>query len=306
MSLAVVSHPACERYSLPAPYPDQPGRLDAVNDQLIASGLDPLVRHVEAKAATDAQITALHAPQYLADLARNLPESGWSALDRDTLLVPGSLEAARGAAGAALRAAELAMSGEAEAAFALTRPPGHHAGTSTAGGFCLLNHVAIAAHHARRNLNAERIAIVDFDAHHGDGTEGLVADCPEVRFFSLYQEGGFGAPAGPAPANSSRIPLPVRCTGIELDALARDTLFPALNSFQPDLLLFSAGFDGHRDEDLSDLRLSEGDFSRLVTECRAASGTAVPPPTGLVLEGGYIPDVLGRCVTAVIKGLLTP
>ncbi|KPV40260.1 hypothetical protein AN478_09115 [Thiohalorhabdus denitrificans] len=306
MTVALVTHPACAEYVLPPLYPDQPARLDAISDQLIASGLEPLLRGVEAPAASDDQITAVHAADYLARLEHSLPVEGWQPLDVDTLLAPGSLAAARGAAGAALRAMELTLQGEAEAAFALTRPPGHHAGGSSARGFCLLNHAVLAAQHARIHQGAERVAIVDFDAHHGDGTESLVAEVPGLLFLSLYQDGGFGAPTGTGPGNALRLPLAPRATGTDLRAVAQDRLLPALEGFRPDLLLFSAGFDGHAEEDLSDLRLLERDYAWLVRACRAASAADGPPPTALVLEGGYVPRVLGRCVTEVIRGLLGP
>ncbi|MFP4615640.1 MAG: histone deacetylase family protein [Thiohalorhabdus sp.] len=306
MTVALVTHPACAEYTLPPLYPDQPARLDAISDQLIASGLEPLLRGVEAAAATDDRITAVHAPEYLARLEHSLPQEGWTPLDGDTLLAPRSLAAARGAAGAALRAMELTLAGEVEAAFALTRPPGHHAGRASARGFCLLNHAALAARHALRHPGTDRVAIVDFDAHHGDGTESLVWEEPGLLFLSLFQEGGFGAPSGTGPGNAVRLPLPPRATGRELRALARQRLLPALEGFRPDLLLFSAGFDGHAEEDLADLRLLERDYAWLVRACRAAAGADGPPPTALVLEGGYVPRVLGRCVTEVVRALLGP
>ena len=191
MAITLFNHPACGTYDLPAPYPDRARRLTAVEDRLIAAGLDPLLIHRQAEAAAPAQLATAHTAAYLNDLAAREPAAGVAALDTDTLLVPGILAAARGAAGAALAGVEAVAAG-AGSAFALTRPPGHHAFRDRAGGFCLINHAALAAFRARAR-GIERVAVVDFDAHHGDGTEALVAADPGIRLFSLYEAAGFHA-----------------------------------------------------------------------------------------------------------------
>jgi acetoin utilization deacetylase AcuC-like enzyme len=303
MAVTLFTHPACGGYDLPAPYPDRARRLTAVADRLIAAGLDPLVVHRQAEAAGAAALGVVHSADYLAGLAAREPARGAAALDTDTLLVPGILAAARGAAGAALAGAEAVLAGRGSA-FALTRPPGHHACRDRAGGFCLINHAALAALHAR-GQGIQRVAVVDFDAHHGDGSEALVAADAGVRLFSLYEAAGFHAPdPGAGPGDSLRLALPHGGDGGDLQAAVTGDLLPALTAFAPELLVVSAGFDGHREDDLSDLRLSEGDYAWLTQRLL----TAVAPTAGrrglFVLEGGYAPEALGRSVAAVVDTLV--
>ena len=302
MALTLITADACRQYDLPAPYPDRARRLTAIEDQLIAAGLDGLLLRREADEAEESALTGIHDGGYLADIADREPAAGWAVLDGDTLLVPGILKAARHAAGAALAGVDTALEGG--KAFALTRPPGHHAHRSAAGGFCLINHAALAAVRAR-NLGAGRVAVIDFDAHHGDGTEALVADDPGIRLFSLYEADGFRAPApGAGPGGSLRLALPHGGDGADLRRAAEDRLFPALAAFRPDLLVVSAGFDGHREDDLSDLALVEGDFAWLAAALEGEGGNAAERGTVFLLEGGYAPAALGRSVASVISALL--
>ena len=302
MALTLIAPEACQAYDLPAPLPDRSRRLTAIDDQLIASGLDPLVPRYSASEATNTTLAQIHDPGYLADLAAREPASGSAWLDGDTLMVPGMLSAARHAAGAALTGVDFALKGG--TAFVLTRPPGHHAHANAPGGFCLINHAALAAVTARTR-GAGRVAVVDFDAHHGDGTEAIVASDPGIRLFSLYEAGGFGAPpAGSGPRDSLRLALPHRGNGNDLKRAWEQHLQPGLSAFRPELMVVSAGFDGHREDDLSDLKLTEGDFAWLAGRIRGAIEAHNGKGMVLILEGGYVPAALGRSVASVVSALL--
>lgn len=302
MALTLIAPEACRAYDLPFPLPDRARRLTAIEDQLIASGLDPLLPRHAASPADDADLTRVHDPGYLADLADREPASGSVWLDGDTCLVPGILSAARYAAGAALAGVDTALNGS--TAFALTRPPGHHARADAAAGFCLLNQAALAAI-AARDRGVARVTIVDFDAHHGDGTEALVAADPGIRLLSLYETGGFKAPEpGAGPGDSLRLALPHRGDGNDLKRAWEGHMQPALEAFRPGLVVVSAGFDGHREDDLSDLRLTEEDFAWLARAIQAAAPTKEGIGMVVLLEGGYAPAALGRSVAKVVSALL--
>jgi acetoin utilization deacetylase AcuC-like enzyme len=299
MPPALISHPLFREYRLPEIHPDQPRRIEAVEDRLIASGLDLLIQPFEAPEVDPALLRRVHRPEYLAGLVESIPAEGWTALDGDTWLTAGAWQAAHRASGGAALGVDLVLEGTTDTAFVLGRPPGHHARAERAGGFCLLNHIGVAVARAReRGLG--RIAVLDFDAHLGDGTESLVGGAPDVRMYSLYQQGGFGAPQeGPA-GNIRRLPLPPRAEGGALREGVEGVFLGDLAAFRPEILLISAGFDGHREDDLSDLRLVEGDYAWLVRRLFEVSGA----PTVFSLEGGYEPAALGRSVHAVFHTLL--
>jgi len=299
MSIALIASPAFTAYRLPVFHPDQPRRIEAVQDRLIASGLDPLLRPFDAPRVAPELLERVHEGAYLAELEARTPGEGWISLDGDTWLAPGSLEAAYRASGAAALGVDLTLAGTVHGAFALGRPPGHHAHAGHAEGFCLLNHIAVAAARAREH-GLNRIAIVDFDAHSGDGTESLVADAPDIRMYSLYQKGGFGAPTAPPAENLRRLPLPPGAGGEALRQGVERDFLGDLATFQPEIMLVSAGFDGHREDDLSDLRLVEEDYAWLVRRLCEVSGG----PKVFSLEGGYEPAALARSVHATLHTLL--
>jgi acetoin utilization deacetylase AcuC-like enzyme len=299
MSIALITSPAFTAYRLPVFHPDQPRRLEAVQDRLIASGLDPLLRPFDAPRVAADLLARVHEADYLAGLEAKTPGEGWISLDGDTWLAPGILEAAYRASGAAALGVDLTLAGTVHGAFALGRPPGHHAHADHAAGFCLLNHIAVAAARAREH-GLRRIAIVDFDAHCGDGTESLVAGSPDIRMYSLYQEGGFGSPAAPPAENIRRLPLPPRAEGETFRQGVEGYFLGDLAEFRPEVMLISAGFDGHREDDLSDLRLVEGDYAWLVRRLSEVSGC----PKVFSLEGGYEPAALARSVHAALHTLL--
>jgi acetoin utilization deacetylase AcuC-like enzyme len=305
MATAYITHPACALHEMGSVHPESPARLDAINDQLVADGTLPLLRHYEAPAATEAQLTRVHTPEYLRYLHLVSPRDGYYRLDADTLLNPHSLEAAYRAAGAAVLGVELVVSGEVENAFCAVRPPGHHAQASQAMGFCIFNNIAIGTAHALEHLGIERVAIVDFDVHHGNGTEVRFRDDPRVLLCSLYEHPLYpNTPVDTSRSNIVHVPLPAGTYSEEYQQAFNQKVLPAVDSFAPQLIMMSAGFDSHFEDDLGHMNLLESDYFWLTREVvklaqRHAQGRVVS-----TLEGGYHLPALGRSVAAHIRGLL--
>ena len=305
MTLALISHPQCLLHEMGQYHPEQPARLNAISDRLIACGLESVLRHHEAPEATRAQLEACHDREYVDSIFNATPTEGLAWLDGDTAMNPHSLRAALRAAGAAVLAVDLVMTGRASAAFCAVRPPGHHAERARAMGFCLFNNVAVGACHALEIHGIERVAIVDFDVHHGNGTEDIVSGDERILFCSTFQHPFYpGTGAGPTAANVVNTPLPAGTDGRGFrEAVSRDWL-PRLAAFAPELILVSAGFDAHRADDMARLNLVEDDYA-WVTHCiraqaeRTARGRVVS-----TLEGGYELHALARSVEAHLKALL--
>jgi acetoin utilization deacetylase AcuC-like enzyme len=299
----ILTHPDCARHRPPQGHPERPERYAAV-----MAGLDGLdLPREEAQEATDEDLADLHPPSYLDALRRAEPASGEVALDADTWLSPGSLRAARLGAGAALRAVDAVMGGEHAKAFVATRPPGHHALAATPMGFCLFGNVALAARRALDRHGAERVAIVDFDVHHGNGTQALVEDDPRILFVSSHQYPfwpGSGAASHTGPHGTVlNLPLEAGTGSARFRRLIGDHVLPRLDAHRPDLVLISAGFDAHKDDPLGGLALETEDFGWITTALcdvaeRHAHGRVVS-----VLEGGYDLDALRDGVRAHVAAL---
>lgn len=286
-------------------HPEQPARLAAIDAALTDAGLWQRIERREAPLAdTDALVRA-HDRGYVDELFARSPTEGMFVIDPDTLMMPATLAAARRGSGAAMAAVDGVLAGELDAAFCATRPPGHHAERATAMGFCFFNHVAVAALHALEVHGLERVAICDFDVHHGNGTEDIVADDPRILFCSTFQHPFYPGKAGPSvPGRRINCPLPAGSDGADLRASVENEWLPALEESSPQLLLVSAGFDGHADDPLADLRYAEADFAwvtrRLVRVARAHAGGRLVAQ----LEGGYDLAALGRSVVAHLEVLL--
>jgi acetoin utilization deacetylase AcuC-like enzyme len=288
-----------------AAHPERADRVAAVLRGIDEAGLGDGIVRVEGRQATLTELGRVHHPDYLLALAE-LAEAGGGDIDPDTLVSAGSWRTASWAAGTVLAAVEALERGEADAAFVATRPPGHHATATRAMGFCLLDNVAVAA--AALAEQGERVLIVDWDAHHGNGTQDIFWDDPRVLVASFHQwptypgSGGAWEVGGPAARGLTlNVPLPAGATGDVALAALDEVITPAAEAFDPTWVLVSAGYDGHRDDPLVDLALSAGDFADLASRV----GALAPRPGRLVavLEGGYALDALARSAGATAAAL---
>lgn len=307
MTTYYLTHPDCLSHVTPPGHPERVDRLHAISRALSAPAFDTLIREEAPKAPVEA-IAAVHPTAYIDKVRAAVPEDGWASLDGDTHLSPGSFDAALRAAGGNVRAVDLVMSGMARNAFVAGRPPGHHAETQTAMGFCLFGNVVIAARHAMAAHGLSRVAIVDFDVHHGNGTQDLVWDDKNIFFVSshqvpLYPGSGHRHEVG-AHGQILNLPLEPNTDGPTFRRLYEQIVFPALDTFAPELVLISAGFDAHRNDPLANINLVEDDFAwitdRLCDIADAHCGGRVVS----TLEGGYDLDGLANSVAAHVGVLI--
>ena len=304
MQTAYLTHPACLKHEMGADHPESPFRIQAIEDQLIASGLMPYLARFDAPEITREQLLRVHDEAYIESLYAISPKSGLVYLDGDTAMNPYTLKAALHAAGAAVYAVDLVMQGRVENAFCNIRPPGHHAGKAAAAGFCLFNNVALAAMHALTTHGLQRVAIADFDVHHGNGTEDIFHDDGRVMLCSTFRHPYYPY-KGAASGNDHMInvPLAAGANGEEFRAKVIEHWLPALVRFQPQLLLISAGFDAHREDDMGGLALREADYIWVTDRIKEIANQYANKCIVSVLEGGYALSALGRCAAAHIKAL---
>ena len=302
MVTALITHKACYDHVTPQGHPEQVARLDAVLGAL--GGMDLL--RVDAPLAADDDLMRAHPKGYVDTIKAAAPSEGWRSLDADTHMSIGTLEAAYRAAGGVVKAVDLVMAGEAGNAFAAVRPPGHHAERETAMGFCFFGSVAVAAKHALEFHGLKRVAILDFDVHHGNGTQDLVEEDARILFCSSHQMPlfpGTGAAHETGVGNIVNVPLPDGCGSAKFRAAWEREVFPRVDAFKPELLLISAGFDAHADDPLAGMMLHEDDFTWITGKlCDLAdkhcSGRVVS-----ALEGGYDLEALGRSARAHVDTL---
>ncbi|MEW6765353.1 MAG: histone deacetylase family protein [Pseudomonadota bacterium] len=305
MNLAYITHPTCLLHGNGPHHPENAGRIEAIQDQLIATGLDPWLVHLEAPQATRADLLLAHDERLVDLLFREAPKEGVVSLDGDTAMNPYSLPAALHAAGSGLRAVDWVLEQSGRRAFCAIRPPGHHASRTRSAGFCIFNNIAIAALHALERHGLERVAIVDFDVHHGDGTEDIVAGDERILFCSSFQHPFYpytGIP--PKASNCLPVPLSAGTTGTQWRAAVSAAWFTALRDHAPQLVLISAGFDAHRDDDMSLLGLVEDDYAWISRELLELAETSAHGRIVSMLEGGYEPHALSRSVARHIRALM--
>ncbi len=285
-------------------HPECPERLSAIEDQLIASGIGQHLLRFDAPLATDEQLARVHPPEYLSAIRDVAPEEGIVHLDPDTAMNPHSLQAALRAAGAGVKAVDLVLAREVGTAFCAVRPPGHHACRARPMGFCIFNNVAVAARHAIVEHGLERVAIIDFDVHHGNGTEDIFSDDPNVLMVSTFQHPFYPYSGTEAPArNMVNVPLPAGAGSREFRQAVEDAWVPALDEFSPQLVIFSAGFDAHVEDDMALLRLVDGDYAWATQQVRAIAERHAEGRIVSMLEGGYSLSALGRAAVQHIRVL---
>jgi len=305
MTIAFISHAACKLHKMGEHHPEQPSRLDAINNRMIASGLDMVLYQHDAPKATRQQLLLVHDEAYVDMVFDASPTEGLAWLDGDTAMNPYTLDAALHAAGAAVLGVDLVMQDKVQQVFCSVRPPGHHAERHKAMGFCIFNNVAVAAYHAINQYNLKRVLIVDFDVHHGNGTEDIVAGDERVLFCSSFQHPFYpGSGSKTDIANIINLPLPAYTDGATLRAAILESWLPRMEDFAPELIIISAGFDGHRDDEMAQFKLLEFDYAwitdRLMQLARISAGGRVIS----CLEGGYELQSLARSVEAHIKAFL--
>ncbi len=304
MQTAYLTHPSCLKHEMGGDHPECPARIHAIEDQLIASGLLPYLVHLDALPVTREQLLRVHSDTYVDSIFDRSPDSGLIYLDGDTAMNPHTLTAALHAAGAAVQAVDLVMAGKVENAFCNIRPPGHHAGRDHAAGFCIFNNVAVAAAHALEHYGLQRVAIADFDVHHGDGSENIFHDDPRVMLCSTFRHPYYPY-CGDQSGNEHiiNVPLAAGASGMDFQAAVIEHWLPALARFQPQMLFISAGFDAHREDDMGGLALREADYLWVTEQLKALAAQYCERRIVSVLEGGYALSALGRSAAAHIKML---
>ena len=308
MPTAFYSHAECRLHDMGAGHPECPQRLDAITDQLLASGLDIALDYRDAPLATLAQIERAHTARYvtqLKDFLEQVQASGEPRrLDPDTVACPGTWRAALRAAGAAVAATEAVLRGEVDNAFCSVRPPGHHATRDETMGFCFFNNVAIAARHALDVMGLQRVAIIDFDVHHGNGTEDIIAGDERVLMCSFFQHPLYPNSGDvPKGTNMVNVPIPPYTRGLAVREMIDLMWMPRLEAFAPQMLFISAGFEAHREDDLGQLGLVEADYEWIT---RRLMDIAQRHGRGRIvscLEGGYALSALARSVVSHLRVL---
>ncbi|GGD68725.1 histone deacetylase family protein [Lacimicrobium alkaliphilum] len=304
MSLLFISHPKCSEHDVGNEHPECPERLDAINDRLIASGMEFSVVRQQAIAADRTQLYRAHSPEYVDRVFALSPESGQVQMDPDTQMMPHSLEAALYAAGANIQAVDAVLSGEMSQAFCAVRPPGHHAERDKAMGFCLFNNIAVGAMHALHQYGLKRIAIVDFDVHHGNGTENIFFNDQRVLFCSSYEYPFYPYNVGPGNEHILNLPLPAGTDSEAFQQAIQDRWLDKLDAFAPELIMISAGFDAHFEDDMAHFKLVETDYHWITSQLKALANKHCQGRMVSTLEGGYALSALGRSVIVHLKAML--
>ncbi len=305
MSTLLVSHDDCLEHE-PGSEPETPARLRAILTALDAPAFDDLDRE-PAPRLEPARLLAIHNREHIDRIRNTCPETGLASLDHDTHLSPGSWEAALRAAGAGVRAVDAVIGGAASNAFCAIRPPGHHATSDRAMGFCLFNNAAMAARHARQAHGLEKVAIVDFDVHHGNGTQEIFWRDPSVLYASTHQMPhypGSGAASETGVGNIVNVPLAAGDGSAAFERAIKSVILPALERFEPDLVIVSAGFDAHRADPLSSTLLEEADYYRVTEQLCTIAAKYADGRLVSLLEGGYHLQALAASAAAHVRALM--
>ncbi len=306
MRTLLLSHDACLDHQTSVGHPESPARLRAVLDALSDPGFDALQRE-EAPRATVEDIARVHPRAHVEDLLASMPTKGIAHIDADTVMSPGSGEAALRAAGAVCRAVDAVVSGQAQNAFCAARPPGHHAEPQTPMGFCLFNNVAVGALYAREKYGLQKAAVIDFDVHHGNGTQAMFEADENLFYASTHQSPlypGTGDASETGVGNIVNVPLRQGADGREFRTAYEKVILPALRAFSPEILFISAGFDGHAEDPLAGLKLTEPDYVWVTKELMGVAQNACEGRIVSTLEGGYDLGALARSASAHVATLM--
>lgn len=303
MTVKIFRGKDCTNHNVDPTHPENPDRLYAIDDQLLSSGLEMVCHHADAKKIKREYLTLAHDPYYVDSIFQRSPDSGVIWLEQDTGMTPITLSAALYSAGAGCDAVDWVMAGENRQGFCAVRPPGHHAEYDNAMGFCLFNNIVVAARYALKQYDLSRVAIIDFDVHHGNGTENIIGGDKQIMMCTSFQHPFY--PHSGFPVSASNIlcaPLAAGAQGPEFREKV-NYWFDALRNFHPQLILISAGFDAHAEDPMGHLRLREADFHWISLKLREVADAVCHGRMVSMLEGGYDLSALGRSVVAHIKGL---
>lgn len=305
MLSAYITHPDCARHDMGAHHPECPERLGAINDHLLVKGLLDYMSAHDAPLATEEQLARAHSALYVREIFTSSPTEGLHHVDPDTSMNPFTLQAARRAAGAAIEATDLVLSGRASTAFCNVRPPGHHAEYAAAMGFCFFNNVAVGIRHALDVHGLERVALIDFDVHHGNGSEDIFQGDERVLMCSIFEKGlyPFNGEEAKGP-NMVNVGLPTRSGGDAFRAAVSERWLPALEAFRPQMIFISAGFDAHREDDMGNLGFVEADYEWVTRRLMEVAQRHSRGRVVSCLEGGYVLSPLARSVAAHVRVLI--
>lgn len=312
-STGFYTHKECQLHEMGAAHPESPARLDAIEDRLLISGvMDALVRfdapkasvHVLELAHTRMHVAALRGLDLLLAEDISAGADAYTPIDQDTSINQFTWNASLRAAGAVLAATDAVMAGEINNAFCSVRPPGHHAERNKAMAFCFINNVALGVKYALQRYQLKRVAVIDFDVHHGNGTEDILAGDERALMVGFFQHPFFPYSGDtPKGENMLNIGVPAHTNGAEIKQIVEQIWLPKLEAFAPEFIFISAGFDAHREDDMGQMALVESDYAWLTQVIKDIADKYAGGRIVSSLEGGYIPDALGRCVEAHLRVL---
>jgi len=305
MKAAYLTHPSFLLHEMGPNHPECPERLAVIADRLLLRGVTDYMDTIEAPEATLEQIARAHEVRFLLELQAASPQDGYAQVDPDTAMNPYTWKAMLHAAGAVVHATELVVAGRYRRAFCAVRPPGHHAERGRAMGFCFFNNLAVGVLHALDGLGLERVAVVDFDVHHGNGSEDILAGDPRVLMVSTFQACLYPfLGESPRGENMCNVPLAPYSDGSSLRQAVLDCWLPKLKAFAPQMIFVSAGFDAHREDDMSHLGWRDDDYAWLSAQLAAFADAHCEGRIVSTLEGGYELAALARCVELHLRALI--
>ncbi len=305
MATALINHSDCVLHEISPGHPESPQRIGAITDQLKKQDVFDHLHHANAQAAEWSQLLLGHSEAYVDLIHKKAPDTGRIELDPDTAMNQHTLAASLYAAGSAVQAVDLVMNKTVDNAFCLVRPPGHHAERIQAMGFCFFGNIAIAARHAIKQYGLERVAIVDFDVHHGNGTEDIVDGDEKILFCSSFQFPLYpGSYRDNVKNQRINVPLPAGAASAEFRAAITEQWLPALDAFAPEMIFVSAGFDAHLEDPLAGLALQDADYAWVTNKLMELANQHCDGRLVSILEGGYSLPALARSATAHVRGLM--